>query len=109
MIEKRYLMRTYSREQIQWPDEQDRYESKLDRILEILLGQKDKDHPAPIILTLEEASKIIKASLRHMNYLLHEKKCLPYFLASGQVRIRQSDLIEYINQELKNLDSSNVY
>ena len=77
-------------------------ESKLDQILELLRKLSDTKEVAPQILTKEEASEILKGSMRHMSYLLYEKKCLPYFKVKGKVRIRMSDLVEYIENQIRN-------
>ena len=77
-------------------------ESKLDQILELLKKLSDTKEVAPQILTKEEASEILKGSNRHLSYLLYEKKRLPYFMVKGEVRIRMSDLIEYIENQIRN-------
>ena len=82
-------------------------ESKLDQILELLKNRSEAKEEALQILTKEETCALLKGTPRHMRYLLHEKKCLPYFKVKGEVRIRKSDLMAYIEKEMKNSPQRN--
>ena len=74
---------------------------QLEKLLNILNSKLQESASLPELMTKDEARGILKCSQRTLNYYLHDEKSLNYMLVGRSVRIKRSDLKDFIEKRMK--------
>ena len=61
---------------------------------------EDKKNSTPLVYTISEVAQILKCKPKTIETHLYEKKDLPYLKVGREVRIREEDLKEFLENSL---------
>ena len=74
---------------------------QLEKFLNILNPKLQESASLPELMTKDEAMKILKCTHRTLRYFLLDEKSLNYMLVGRSVRIKRSDLKDFIEKRMK--------
>ena len=74
---------------------------QLEKFLNILNSRIQESESLPELMTKDEAMKILKCTQRTLRYYLHDEKSLNYMMVGRSVRIKRSDLKDFIEKRMK--------
>ena len=85
----------------QLPDQQDSSKQYLYELVEVVYEViEEKHNSTPQIYTLPEVAEILKFKIKTVQGHLYEARDLSYLKVGREVRIREEDLIEFLENRL---------
>ena len=85
----------------QLPDQQDSSKQFLSELIEVVYKViEEKHNSTPQIYTLPEVAEILKCKIKTVEGHLYETRDLSYLKVGRQVRIREEDLREFLENRL---------